>query len=235
MRYLAKFTKESNIKFVAHLDLMRTIQRMIRRSGLPFKYSQGFNPHVILSIAQPLSVGMYSKGEYMDIAFVEEIDTEYAKKKLNENAPNGIKILNIVKTKEKIGEKKTPRSMALIEAAKYKIKVKYLESEDIMDSMRELMDKEEWITLKRSKKTVREINIKPMIQKIDYDTYNGYLNINTTLTSGSKENLSPKLLGEYLRNNLKGINKEAFIDIERQDMYTYKGEDMVTLDEYLRE
>ena len=60
MRYLIKFTKEENIKFIAHLDLMRTIQRIIRRSGLPVEYSKGFNPHMALSIAQPLSVGVYS-------------------------------------------------------------------------------------------------------------------------------------------------------------------------------
>lgn len=67
VRYLIKFTKEADIKFVAHLDLMRTIQRIIRRSGLPIEYSKGFNPHMTLSIAQPLSVGVYSEGEYMDI------------------------------------------------------------------------------------------------------------------------------------------------------------------------
>ena len=62
MRYLIKFTKEDSIKYVSHLELMRTIQRIIRRAELPVQYSQGFNPHIILSIAQPLSVGVYSKG-----------------------------------------------------------------------------------------------------------------------------------------------------------------------------
>ena len=54
VRYLIKYSKESEIKFIAHLDLMRTIQRIIKRSELPIEYSKGFNPHMAVSIAQPL-------------------------------------------------------------------------------------------------------------------------------------------------------------------------------------
>ncbi|MGL5085822.1 MAG: TIGR03936 family radical SAM-associated protein, partial [Clostridium sp.] len=71
MRYVIKYTKGAGIKFISHLDLMRTIQRIIRRTDIPMKYSKGFNPHMALSIAQPLSVGVYSDGEYMDIVLAE--------------------------------------------------------------------------------------------------------------------------------------------------------------------
>ncbi|MCY6959742.1 TIGR03936 family radical SAM-associated protein [Clostridium brassicae] len=235
MRYLIKFTKEGNIKFVGHLDLMRTIQRMIRRSEIPVQYSKGFNPHIILSIAQPLSVGAYSRGEYMDLEFTEEIDTEYIKERLNENAPMGIKILNVVKAKEKIGEKKAAPAMALIEAAQYNIKIKCIDSETVQKDLKAIMTREEWIATKTSKKGSKDVNIKPMIKKINCDIDDSFLFINTTLTSGSKENLSAQLLGEYLRDNLNGVNKEAFIDIERQDMYAYEGKKMLSLDEYLKE
>ena len=53
MRYLIKFTKEQNIKFISHLDVLKTIQKNIRRAGLPIEFSQGFNPHMNTSIAQP--------------------------------------------------------------------------------------------------------------------------------------------------------------------------------------
>ena len=73
VRYVIKFTKGENIKFIGHLDLMRTIQRIIKRSGLPVEYSKGFNPHMSLSIAQPLSVGVYSDGEYLDLVLTESL------------------------------------------------------------------------------------------------------------------------------------------------------------------
>lgn len=99
-RYLIKYTKGDEIKYVAHLDLMRTIQRILRRSELPVEYSKGFNPHIILSIAQPLSVGVASKGEYMDVEFKEEVDEKVIKDTLNANTPIGIEILDVKKAKE---------------------------------------------------------------------------------------------------------------------------------------
>ena len=94
VRYLIKFTKESNIKFISHLDLMRTIHRTVRRSGIKAKYSKGFNPHMIMSIAQPLSVGVYSESEYLDIELDEVISEKNVIDKLNLAAPSGIKFLD---------------------------------------------------------------------------------------------------------------------------------------------
>jgi Uncharacterized protein conserved in bacteria len=68
---------------------MRTIQRVIRRAGLPIEYSKGFNPHMNLSLAQPLPVGVHSQGEYMDVVFTEELEETDILKKLNENSPQG--------------------------------------------------------------------------------------------------------------------------------------------------
>ena len=83
VRYVIKFTKGENIKFIGHLDLMRTIQRIIKRSGLPVEYSKGFNPHMALSIAQPLSVGVYSDGEYLDLVLTESLGVGEVIEKLN--------------------------------------------------------------------------------------------------------------------------------------------------------
>ena len=52
-----KFTKTGRAKFISHLDLSHTIQRAFFRAGLKMRHSQGFNPHPIMSIAIPLSVG----------------------------------------------------------------------------------------------------------------------------------------------------------------------------------
>ena len=44
MRVIIEYTKEERVKFISHLDLMRTMQRAVRRAGIPIAYSQGFNP-----------------------------------------------------------------------------------------------------------------------------------------------------------------------------------------------
>lgn len=232
MRYLIKFTKEDSIKYVSHLELMRTIQRIIRRAELPVQYSQGFNPHIILSIAQPLSVGVYSKGEYMDLLFIEELDVDFIKEKLNENSPRGIRVIDVIKVREKRGDKKSPQSMAAIEAAEYNIKIKCTHPETVEKELEDLMNNKEWITIKKSKKGSKEVNIKSLIKKFSYKLNDNILQVDTLVACGSKDNLSAQLLGEFIRDNIQGANKEAFIDIERQNMFAYKGKKLVPLNEY---
>ena len=55
-KYRVKYKKYGVMKFLGHLDVLRFFQKAIKRSGLPIAYSEGFNPHQLLSFAAPLSV-----------------------------------------------------------------------------------------------------------------------------------------------------------------------------------
>ena len=66
MKVRMRFIKRGPIQYIGHLDLMRYFQKVFRRCGLDVAYSQGFNPHQILSFASPLGVGLTSIGEYLD-------------------------------------------------------------------------------------------------------------------------------------------------------------------------
>ncbi|HBZ63583.1 MAG TPA: Fe-S oxidoreductase, partial [Lachnospiraceae bacterium] len=70
MKTRFRFTKTGSIKFIGHLDCMRFFQKALRRAKMDVAYTQGFNPHQIMSFASPLSVGLTSDGEYIDIEFV---------------------------------------------------------------------------------------------------------------------------------------------------------------------
>lgn len=72
MTFRIRFAKYGVVKFIGHLDVMRYFQKVVRRSELPVKYSQGFNPHQLLTFAQPLGVGITSDGEYMEIEFDDD-------------------------------------------------------------------------------------------------------------------------------------------------------------------
>ena len=67
MKIRIKFAKTGVMKFVGHLDVMRYFQKAIRRAELPIAYSEGFSPHMLLSFASPLGVGISSTGEYFDM------------------------------------------------------------------------------------------------------------------------------------------------------------------------
>ena len=232
VRYLIKFSKEDSIKFISHLDLMRTIQKIIRRADLPVEYSKGFNPHMSLSLAQPLSVGMSSKGEYMDLVLVEELNEEFIKEKLNESAPMTIRIIEVTKVIQ-LTEKKVPPSMALIDRANYSLKLPVEDGCIAEKSLEALLENSSWVTIKKSKKGEREIDIRPLIKDIKYWLKDEYLVINCTLACGSREHLSPDLLSTYIKSNCEGFDTERFTYMERNEMYAEKNGAFVPLYKYV--
>ena len=76
MKIRIKFAKTGVMKFVGHLDVMRYFQKAIRRAELPIAYSEGFSPHMLLSFASPLGVGISSPGEYFDMVLAEDMKTD---------------------------------------------------------------------------------------------------------------------------------------------------------------
>ena len=233
VRYLIKFTKESDIKFISHLDLMRTIHRTVRRSGIKAKYSKGFNPHMIMSIAQPLSVGVYSESEYLDIELEDIISENNVIENLNIAAPNGIKFLDAKMIVEKENAKKPPTAMAAVEGAKYSIKIKYNDDTLLKDEIKSLYLKENWQTIKKSKKGEKLIDIKPMIKEFQYTVEDNILNIETIVSCGSKENLSADILGKFIKENTSNAISDAFVEIKRLELYGIKNKKLVPLNKAL--
>ena len=79
-----KFRKYGIMRFIGHLDVMRFFQKAMRRANIPIAFTGGYSPHMIMSFAQPLGVGLTSDGEYLDIELTESISSEDAVIQLNE-------------------------------------------------------------------------------------------------------------------------------------------------------
>jgi len=229
VRYLIKFTKEENIKFISHLDVLKTIQKNIRRAELPIEYSKGFNPHMSTSIAQPLSVGVYSCGEYMDMVLEREMDEKEIIYRLNKTAPSGITYLSALAIPYVEGQKKVPQAMAMIDAARYTIKIKYSDVSNLEKEMNELISKQEWNTIKKSKKGEREVNLKSLIKELNFWVKDEVLILNTLISTGSREHLSADLLIKYIQENTSNALIDSFVAVKREEMYFYKGDKLVPL------
>ncbi len=210
---------------------MRTLQKIIRRANLPVEYSKGFNPHMSLSIAQPLSVGMSSKGEYLDLGLLEELSEKEIKDRLIENTPSSISILEVKKVVEE--GKKVPAAMALIDRATYEIKVYFNDTTRVEKELEELLKENSWKIMKKSKKGEKEVDIRPLIKDIKYWCKDSHLIINCTLPCGSREHLSPELLATYIKGHIEGADEEKFTYIERKEMYAEKNERFIPLYKYV--
>lgn len=233
VRYLIKYTKESEIKFIAHLDLMRTLQKIVKRSELPIEYSKGFNPHMAVSIAQPLSVGAHSSGEYMDVVLNSDLEEKYILDKMNENAPRGIKILDVVKVIPVEGKKKV-QAMAIIDAAKYTIKLKCSDELAVKENLKDICETDQWNIVKKTKSGEKMVDIKPLVHEFEFQVENSELCITSLVCCGSRNNLSSQLLADYMKEHVLSIDKDAFVNIKREEMYAYKDEKLVTLSEFFK-
>ena len=119
--------------------------------------------------------------------------------------------------------------MALLDGARYTIKVKLNSEEGINEAMDSMLNDKEFNIVKKTKKGEKETDIKPLIKELKYWIKDNELIINTLIATGSRENLSADLLVTYIKGKVSGINEDAFVNIKREEMYLLKNNKYVPL------
>lgn len=92
LRYRLKFAVTRALRYASHLDLVRTIYRLLRRSALPVAYTEGFSPHPRVSFGFPKPVGVTSRGEYADVILSSRPHGDVVEL-LTPHLPRGLEIL----------------------------------------------------------------------------------------------------------------------------------------------
>ena len=155
------FEKKGRIKYISHLDIVRCISRAIKRSGLPVWYTLGFNPHIYLTFALPLSLGFESECESMDFRLTEHKDPQEIIESLNRVFPEGLRVYKAVLAVTK------PEA---IRWAQYDIRLEYdcLSGEEVAKEFEAFCGQSCIETSKRTKKGEKTIDLKPLfsIQKL---------------------------------------------------------------------
>lgn len=211
MKVRIKFRKYGVMKFIGHLDIMRYFQKAMRRGNIPIAYTQGYTPHMIMSFANPLGVGLTSDGEYFDIELKESIDSKSAISQLNEVMVDGMEILSFVELPE---NQKT--GMSIVAAADYYVIPK---SEVLDQRIKDVFisfEKEEHIVImKKTKKSDREVDIRPLIYKISLEDEKIFMQVAT----GSVENLKPELVMKALLEYAGIVSEDIHFHYHRLEVY----------------
>jgi radical SAM-linked protein len=214
--YRIKFEKTGVMKFIGHLDLLKLFQRAVKRSGLPVVYSQGFNPHQIMSFALPLSVGVESLGEIVEIEFSNELDTTQAMERLNNAMPDELKAINMRKLKT--GEKNAAASLT---SASYELVFPQLvEEQKLAVVLKEILAEEQIIITKKSKKGEKEVDIRPMIYSLESNS----LIVQITIATGSVANLKAEAVAEIICEKLGISYVPGDVTIKRTVLFGGNGE-----------
>lgn len=253
MKARIKFQKYGSMKFIGHLDVMRYFQKAFRRAGIDNEYSKGFSPHQIMSFAAPLGVGLTSDAEYLDVSLLSSDEPEQMIKRMNAVLTEGFRIIDFHPLLDADINTKNVTAMAQVASADYLVSLKdgYSVSESISSmedfeaAFAEFLNQEEIIIIKKSKKSEKEDNIKPMMSLIAYneegyktrleslteidirlikadscaDIYQNGIKLYMQLDTGSHANLKPELVMEAFYESIgQSFNKFAW-QVHRLELY----------------
>lgn len=197
MRMLAVFEKGERIRHIGHLDIQRSVQRGLRRSGLPVAYSNGFNPHILITFASALSTGACGKREIMDVTMAEEVTAEEFLERMNNAMPPEMQL-----SEARALDQKHPALMASLRAAKYDLLIRDKEqAEKLAEAIHSMLAKETVMAMRKTKTALKECDIKPLILELQSEGQH----IMTTLTLTEREACKPGML-------IEALAREAGID-----------------------
>lgn len=179
-----RLAKTGRMRFLSHLDLVRTLSRSFRRAGLRLEHTTGFHPHPVLSFGPALAVGMESTAEYFDAVLADPPPGPGPAAVLNEALPPGLSILQAAKTDR-------PSLAASINAAAYLLRVQGPPT--ALAALAELPRCDRLPVLRRTGDKAREIDLRPLLLAL---TVKSGGEVNVLGVVGNSGNLRPgELIG----------------------------------------
>ena len=206
---LAVFEKGERIRHIGHLDIQRSVQRGLRRSGLPVAYSQGFNPHILITFASALSIGACGKREIMDVTMAEDTDPQEFLTRMNKAMPPEMQL-----KEARAIDSKHPSLMGMVRAAVYDLAIRDEETgKKLTAAIPAMLAKEKIPAMRKTKTKLTEVDIKPLILGISGDENH----IRATLVLNERESCKPQMLLDTLRETA-GIPEEVRMLVTRESL-----------------
>ena len=218
MKARIKFRKYGVLRFIGHLDVMRFFQKLMRRADIPIAFTGGYSPHMIMSFASPLGIGLTSDGEYLDIELTAPVDSLEAVKRMNKECAEGIEVISI----RQIPDEKKMTGMTILAGADYLVSVKEgTLPENWKEGFSDFMAQKEIRVIKQTKRSEREVDIRPLIYRWEIRGESIFLQ----LAAGSAENLKPDLVMETFLSGSAVPEGSVSFAYHRLEMYADMGED----------
>ena len=184
-----RFSKTGRLKYISHLDINRAMARALKRAEIPLWYTEGFNPHPYMSFSLPLSLGVESLCESVDLRIVGEITNKEIKDRLNKVLPEDLKIIDVYDDF---------RDNSEIAYSDYVYKFEFKDNDLALEKIKKVLSSDEILALKKGKKgrkrIMKETNIKAFIDKYSISVRGDVIVLNIRLLAGVEKNLNPSLL-----------------------------------------
>ncbi len=177
IRIRVRFTKVDDLRFTGHIDLQRLFERALRRSSLPIRYSQGFNPKVRLNLASALPLGYSSQAELLDFWMNEPVLLPDVEAALKSAVPAELEILEVQEVSNQL-----PSLQASLNAADFLIRFpQELEIKSLKDRLEQLLQSD-YLEVENRGKTK---NLRQMILRTEWSDEHNSLKVRMSATPGN--------------------------------------------------
>lgn len=185
MRALIRFGKQPRLRFISHLDLQRFFQRAVNRTGLPIAYSQGFNPHPVMSFGSALALGWTSEYEVIDIKLSAPMGRKRTEDAVRAALPEDLPVLEV-----RMVDDRHAAPMAQVKASDYRVTLEGEDARAVIDQIPAFLSRETVSAVKKTKSGEKEINARPLVLALEplEDGFNARLKLT------EQESMKPDLL-----------------------------------------
>ena len=189
MRAMIRFGKQPRLRFISHLDLQRFFQRAVNRTGLPIAWSQGFNPHPVMSFGSALALGWTSEYEVIDIKLSAPMGRKRTEDAVRAALPEDLPVLEV-----RMVEDRHPAPMAQVCMSDYRVTLSGEGTVAVLAQIPAFLAAENVPAVKKTKSGEREINARPLVVSIEPEE-NGFV---TRLMLTEQQSLKPDMLVKLL-------------------------------------
>lgn len=216
MKLRAEYMVGSDLRFLGNLDMINLMSRALRRADIPYELSEGFNPHIKLSLGTVLPVGVWGKQEFFDLELNQYLDPENFMLRLNQVLPDGLRVIDCIEINDH-----AESLMKIINAAVYTFVVKR-QSYDFQNLTESILKQNSLAVESRGKKKGIKKDIRPGIYKITVEDNEVSVMINIWVCVGEPVNVRyDELLGLL---HQQGIEPEDVMDVYRSGNFIRVGD-----------
>ncbi|MCE5267464.1 MAG: TIGR03936 family radical SAM-associated protein [Planctomycetaceae bacterium] len=172
LRVRIRFAKQGDLRLIGHRDLMRCLERLFRRAGLPLGFSQGFHPKPRMTFPSALAVGIEGLDEVMELELAEPATADDLMRRLTPQAPPGLTFRAVQVLPE--GAKKVQ-----LRSASYEASIPASERAGLAERIERLLAASSW-PVERARGR-RSIDVRPLV--LDLALADGVLTMRLRLCS----------------------------------------------------
>lgn len=189
-----KFRKVGALQYISHLDLVRTMGKIIVRAGLPLWYTEGFNPHPKMTFAAPLSIGVESLCEYMDLRLTQRCDPQRIADALNANMTDEMQVSEVYYPE---------RGLSALAYLSYEVRITSKGADAHTAQACDAALHRESLPVEKKTKSggVTTVDVRPLIRRCDTTFENGQIVLRMTLRSAGSAFLNPEVPVRILRQS----------------------------------